>query len=219
MVWVISPSDIDSVLQGNAFIEEDEFTPEETSLQDEAKEIIDAVVDVVFDKQTVGGIEIISDLPELEDDWEPSEIDVDSMIKEGRSLAEKYVKTAFDEMIPAPPNVLSLDERDKFLIQRKEELEINDLQEVVETMVDFDLNIEDRISDAEKQLSQDFELISNLEQKIREISEIPKDATIEELMAITDSIKEIEDRILGIEAKMMNYRNPLKQKLKSRKKK
>ena len=66
-------------------------------------------------------------------------------------------------------------------------------------MVDFDLNIEDRISDAEKQLSQDFELISNLEQKIREISEIPKDATIEELMAITDSIKEIEDRILGIE--------------------
>ena len=66
-------------------------------------------------------------------------------------------------------------------------------------MVDFDLNIEDRISDAEKQLAQDFELISNLEQKIREISEIPKDATIEELMAITDSIKEIEDRILGIE--------------------
>jgi len=61
------------------------------------------------------------------------------------------------------------------------------------------LNIEDRISDAEKQLAQDFELISNLEQKIREISEIPKDATIEELMAITDSIKEIEDRILGIE--------------------
>ena len=126
-VGVISPSDIDSVLQGNAFIEENEFTPEETSLQDEAKEIIDAVVDVVFDKQAVGGIEIVSDLPELEDDWEPSEIDVDSMIKEGRSLAEKYVKTGLDEMIPAPPNVLSLDERDKFLIQRKEELEINDV--------------------------------------------------------------------------------------------
>ena len=48
------------------------------------------------------------------------------------------------------------------------------MQEVVETMVDFDLNIEDRISDAEKQLSQDFELISNLEQKIREISEFPR---------------------------------------------
>ena len=207
-VGVISPSDIDSVLQGNAFIEEDEFTPEETSLQDEAKEIIDAVVDVVFDKQAVGGIEIVSDLPELEDDWEPSEIDVDSMIKEGRSLAEKYVKTGLDEMIPAPPNVLSLDERDKFLIQRKEELEINDLQEVVETMVDFDLNIEDRISDAEKQLSQDFELISNLEQKIREISEIPKDATIEELMAITDSIKEIEDRILGIEIEDNELQEP-----------
>ena len=198
-IRVISPSDIDSVLQGNAFIEDDEFIPEETSLQNEAKEILDAVVDVVFDKQAVGGIEIVSDLPELEDDWEPSEIDVDSMIKEDRSLAEKYVKTGLDEMIPAPPNVLSLDERDKFLIQRKEELEINDLQDVVETMVDLDLNIEDRISDAEKQLAQDFELISNLEQKIREISEIPKDATIEELMAITDSIKEIEDRILGIE--------------------
>ena len=68
-------------------------------MQDEAKEIIDAVVDVVFDKQAVGGIEIVSDLPELEDDWEPSEIDVDSMIKEGRSLAEKYVKTGLDEMI------------------------------------------------------------------------------------------------------------------------
>ena len=198
-VEVILPSDIDRVLQGNAFIENEEFIPEETSLQDEAKEILDAVVDVVYDKQAVGGIELVSDLPELEDDWEPSEIDVDSMIKEGRSLAEKYVKTGLDEMIPAPPNVLSMDERDKFLIQRKEELEINDLQEVVETMVDFDLNIEDRISDAEKQLAQDFELISTLEQKIREISEIPKDATIEELMAITDSIKEIEDRILGIE--------------------
>ena len=198
-VEVISPSDIDRVLQGNVFIEDNEIIPEETSLQDEAKEILDAVVDVVYDKQAVGGIELVSDLPELEDDWEPSEIDVDSMIKEGRSLAEKYVKTGLDEMIPAPPNVLSLDERDKFLIQRKEELEVNDLQEVVETMVDFDLNIEDRISDAEKQLAQDFELISTLEQKIREISEIPKDATIEELMAITDSIKEIEDRILGIE--------------------
>ena len=198
-VEVISPSDIDRVLQGNVFIEDDEIIPEETSLQDEAKEILDAVVDVVYDKQAVGGIELVSDLPELEDDWEPSEIDVDSMIKDGRSLAEKYVKTGLDEMIPAPPNVLSLDERDKFLIQRKEELDINDLEEVVETMVDFDLNIEDRISDAEKQLAQDFELISTLEQKIREISEIPKDATIEELMAITDSIKEIEDRILGIE--------------------
>ena len=198
-VEVISPSDIDRVLQGNVFIEDDEIIPEETSLQDEAKEILDAVVDVVYDKQAVGGIELVSDLPELEDDWEPSEIDVDSMIKDGRSLAEKYVKTGLDEMIPAPPNVLSLDERDKFLIQRKEELEINDLEEVVETMVDFDLNIEDRISDAEKQLAQDFELISTLEQKIREISEIPKDATIEELMAITDSIKEIEDKILGIE--------------------
>ena len=198
-VEVTSPSDIDRVLQGNVFIVDDEIIPEETSLQDEAKEIIDAVVDVVFDKQAVGGIELVSDLPELEDDWEPSEIDVDSMVRDGRSLAEKYVKTGLDEMIPAPPNVLSLDERDKFLIQRKEELEINDLEEVVETMVDFDLNIEDRISDAEKQLAQDFELISTLEQKIREISEIPKDATIEELMAITDSIKEIEDRILGIE--------------------
>ena len=198
-VEVISPSDIDRVLQGNVFIEDNEIIPEETSLQDEAKEILDAVVDVVYDKQAVGGIELVSDLPELEDDWEPSEIDVDSMIKDGRTLAEKYVKTGLDEMIPAPPNVLSMDERDKFLIQRKEELEINDLQEVVETMVDFDLNIEDRISDAEKQLAQDFELISTLEQKIREISEIPKDATIEELMAITDSIKEIEDRILGIE--------------------
>ena len=198
-VEVISPSDIDRVLQGDLFIEDDELIPERTSLQDEAKEILDAVVDVVFDKQTVGGIEIVSDLPELEDDWEPSEIDVDAMIKDGRSLAEKYVKTGLDEMIPAPPNVLSLDERDKFLIQRKEELETNDLEEVVETMVDFDLNIEDRISDAEKQLVQDFELISTLEHKIREISEIPKDATIEELMAITDSIKEIEDRILGIE--------------------
>ena len=198
-VEVISPSDIDRVLQGNVFIEDDEIIPEETSLQDEAKEILDSVVDVVYDKQAVGGIELVSDLPELEDDWEPSEIDVDSMIKDGRSLAEKYVKTGLDEMIPAPPNVLSLDERDKFLIQRKEELDINDLEEVVETMVDFDLNIEDRISDAEKQLAQDFELISTLEQKIREISEIPKDATIEELMAITDSIKEIEDRILGIE--------------------
>ena len=198
-VEVISPSDVDRVLEGNVFIEDDELILERTSLQDEAKEILDAVVDVVFDKQAVGGIEIVSDLPELEDDWEPSEIDVDAMIKDGRSLAEKYVKTGLDEMIPAPPNVLSLDERDKFLIQRKEELEINDLEEVVETMVDFDLNIEDRISDAEKQLAQDFELISTLEQKIREISEIPKDATIEELMAITDSIKEIEDKILGIE--------------------
>lgn len=210
---VISPSDIDRILEGETAIVNEEFTPEPVALEEEAREILDSVVDVVFDKQAVGGIELRSELPELSDDWEPSEIDVDSMVKDGKSLAEKYVKMGLDEMIPAPPNVLSLDERDKYLIQRKKELGINDLEEVVETMVDFDLNIEDRISNAERQLAQDFDLIASLEQKIKQISEIPKDASIEELIEITDSIKEIEDRILGIEIEEDRVKETIEDKI------
>ena len=119
------------------------------------------------------------------------------MIKDDRILAEKYINVGLDEMIPAPPNVLSVHERDQHLIKREENLETSDVEKVVNTMVDIDINLEEKILAAERQLSDDFAVIAELEKKIGELSKISENASVEELIELADSIKEMEDKIMG----------------------
>ena len=192
-----STSDVEDIINGNATRIEPTLESRTEPIEKIATSMINSALDVVFDKEAVGGIELQTELPEIEDDWEPSELDLEKMIKDDRILAEKYIKVGLDEMIPAPPNVLSVHERDQHLIKREENLETVDVEKVVNTMVDIDINLEEKILAAERQLSDDFAVIAELEKKIGELSKISENASVEELIELADSIKEMEDKIMG----------------------
>lgn len=196
-ISVTSTSDVEDIINGNPARIEPTLESITEPIEKIATSMINSALDVVFDKEAVGGIELQTALPELEDDWEPSELDLDKMIRDDRILAEKYIQVGLDEMIPAPPNVLSVHERDQHLIKRDESLEAMDVGKVVETMVDIDINLEEKILAAERQLSDDFAVIAELEKKIGELSRISENASVEELIELADSIKEMEDKILG----------------------
>ena len=196
-ISVTSASDVEDIINGNATRIEPTLESRTEPIEKIATSMINSALDVVFDKEAVGGIELQTELPELEDDWEPSELDLEKMIKDDRILAEKYIKVGLDEMIPAPPNVLSVHERDQHLIKREENLETIDVEKVVNTMVDIDINLEEKILAAERQLSDDFAVIAELEKKIGELSRISENASVEELIELADSIKEMEDKIMG----------------------
>lgn len=196
-ISVTSTSDVEDIINGNPARIEPTLESITEPIEKIATSMINSALDVVFDKEAVGGIELQTALPELEDDWEPSELDLDKMIRDDRILAEKYIQVGLDEMIPAPPNVLSVHERDQHLIKRDESLEAMDVGKVVETMVDIDINLEEKILAAERQLSDDFAVIAELEKKIGELSRVSENASVEELIELADSIKEMEDKILG----------------------
>ena len=46
-------------------------------------------------------------------------------------------------------------------------------------------------------MSDDFAVIAELEKKIGELSKISENASVEELIELADSIKEMEDKIMG----------------------
>lgn len=196
-IIVTSTLDIEDIINGNPARIEPTLDSRTEPIEKIATSMINSALDVVFDKEAVGGIELQTELPEIDDDWEPSELDLDKMIKDDRILAEKYIQVGLDEMIPAPPNVLSVHEREQHLINREENLETTDVEKVVDTMVDIDINLEERILAAERQLSNDFAVIAELEKKIGELSRISEDASVEELIELADSIKEMEDKIMG----------------------
>jgi chromosomal replication initiation ATPase DnaA len=88
---------------------------EKQNLEDIASRVINDTLDHLYSDKSIGGIELKSELPELSDDWEVPDITIDENTQE--------VSVGIDgSIISHSTNTLSVDERDKYLLEEEREL-------------------------------------------------------------------------------------------------
>jgi len=183
---IISAANISSILE-NSPIEKtvvQEFI-EQQSLEDVASKVINETLDHLYSDNAIGGIELKSQLPELSDNWEVPEININEKIDDENSTVE-------DNMLPHSTNTLTVDERDQYLLQDSKELTGFDQVRVDETVSSIENITQEMFENVQYSHIENSERLARLELELTQLAERSRDAEVDELLEIADRIGEIE---------------------------
>lgn len=183
---IISAANISSILE-NSPIEKtvvQEFI-EQQSLEDVASKVINETLDHLYSDNAIGGIELKSQLPELSDNWEVPEININEKIDDENSTLE-------DNMLPHSTNTLTVDERDQYLLQDSKELTGFDQVRVDETVSSIENITQEMFENVQDSHIENSERLARLELELTQLAERSRDAEVDELLEIADRIGEIE---------------------------
>ena len=183
---IISAANISSILE-NSPIEKtvvQEFI-EQQSLEDVASKVINETLDHLYSDNAIGGIELKSQLPELSDNWEVPEININEKIDDENSTLE-------DNMLPHSTNTLTVDERDQYLLQDSKELTGLDQVRVDETVSSIENITQEMFENVQYSHIENSERLARLELELTQLAERSRDAEVDELLEIADRIGEIE---------------------------
>ena len=170
------------------------------SVEDIANRLISSVVDVVYSDQKFGGIEINSTLPELTDDYQPPEFDVKSLEQSQRDFVQSHIDTTLDDLTPEAPSIIDVNDRDKHLIAKMTRIIDKDHSIAADILTDLDMGIDAKLTKSNELISDDTELLVDLEGKLLNLAERTSNASIEGLIGIADELRALEHELVAIDA-------------------
>ena len=184
-------------------------TIQQSEIQDEivrhdvdeiATRLISDAVDTVYSVHDIGGIDLMRNIPELEkDDYQPPQWDANDMLLDGEEMVEKFVHTTLEELTPEAPSVLSINENEQYLVARPNRIEEQDYGRAADILTELDDKIDSKIRDAELEVFNNSILLSGLEDKMLELAHKAGSADIEELIAIADELRYLEEKLVAID--------------------
>ena len=179
---------------------------EKQNLEDIASRVINDTLDHLYSDKSIGGIELKSELPELSDDWEVPDITIDENSQE--------VSVGIDgKIIPHSTNTLSVDERDKYLLEEERELTGYDQVRVEETVSSIDSITDNLFESVQENHIESAERLASLERELTELANKSRNASVDELIEIADRIGEIEYQLGNIsEPPNLVTKTPIKKK-------
>ena len=179
---------------------------EKQNLEDIASRVINDTLDHLYSDKSIGGIELKSELPELSDDWEVPDITIDENAQE--------VSVGIDgKIIPHSTNTLSVDERDKYLLEEERELTGYDQVRVEETVSSIDSITDNLFESVQENHIESAERLASLERELTELANKSRNASVDELIEIADRIGEIEYQLGNIsEPPNLVTKTPIKKK-------
>jgi hypothetical protein len=180
------------------FVDQDEIVRH--NVDDIATRLISNAVDTVYSVHDIGGIDLVRNIPELgEDDYQPPQWDANEMSLEGEEMLEKFVHKTLEELTPEAPSVLSVHENEQHLITRPNRIEEQDYGRAADILTELDDKIDSKIKDAELDVFNNSILLSDLEEKMIELSQKAGSADIDELIAIADELRHLEEKLVAID--------------------
>ena len=195
---IVTSEDVGNILDDTPakITEQDIFTQRE-DLEEIASRVITETFDHVYTGADIGGVELNSPLPELEDVWEVPELSIEEKSDLHKVLVE-------DNLIPHVTTTLTVDEKEDFLIERESEISGLDRVRVDETAASIDNITDSMFQEMSEQHLIESNQLADLEYEMNELVEISKGASVEELIQIADRIGEIE-LLLGNISQLPDY--------------
>ena len=195
---IVNSNDVGNILDDTPTkITEQEIFTQREDLEEIASRVITETLDHVYTGSDIGGVELNSPLPELEDGWEVPEMTIEEK-------SELHNVLVGDNLIPHVTTTLTVDEREDFLIQRESEISGLDRVRVDETAASIDNITDSMFQEMSEQHLIESNQLADLEHEMNELVEISKGASVEELIQIADRIGEIELQ-LGNISELPNY--------------
>ena len=165
-----------------------------------ATRLISDAVDTVYSVHDIGGIDLMRNIPEPEKDgYQPPQWDANDMLLDGEEMVEKFVHTTLEELTPEAPSILSVNENEQYLIARPNRIEERDYGRAADILTELDDKIDSKIRDAELEVFNNSILLSGLEDKMLELAQKAGSADIEELIAIADELRYLEEKLVSID--------------------
>ena len=183
---VVTSDDVLSILvdEPKLMTVQEEFTERE-DLEEVASRVITETLDHVYTGTDIGGVELKSPLPDLEDNWEVPELTLEEKDELHQVLVE-------DNLIPHVTTTLTVDEKDEFLIQRENTISGLDKVRVTETASSINDMAEQMFERMSQEHLQKSNQLADLEDEMLELAQKSKDASVDELIQIADRVAEIE---------------------------
>ena len=183
---VVTSDDVLSILvdEPKMMTVQEEFTERE-DLEEVASRVITETLDHVYTGTDIGGVELKSPLPDLEDDWEVPELTLEEKDELHQVLVE-------DNLIPHVTTTLTVDEKDEFLVQRENSISGLDKVRVTETASSINDMTEQMFERMSQEHLQKSNQLADLEDEMLELAQKSKDASVDELIQIADRVAEIE---------------------------
>ena len=195
---VVTSEDVGSILDDTPVqITEQEIFTQREDLEEIAARVITETLDHVYTGSDIGGVELNSPLPELEDGWEVPEM----TIEERSDLHQVLVG---ENLIPHVTTTLTVDEREDFLVNRESGISGLDRVRVNETAASIDNITETMFQEMSEQHLSESNQLAELENEMTQLVESSKEASVEELIQIADRVGEIE-LLLGNVSQLPNY--------------
>ena len=187
---IISSEDVTHILEDVPIaITEQERFAEREDLEDIASRVISQTLDHVYTGTDIGGVELHSPLPTIRDDWEVPELTI-------QEKDELHQLLTSENLIPHVTTTLTLDEREEFLIQSEQEIRGLDNVRARETAASISNITDEMFEEMSREHLDKSKQLAELESEMMRLSEISKDADVEELIEIADRVGEIES-LLG----------------------
>lgn len=187
---IISSEDITHILEDVPIaITEQERFAEREDLEDIASRVISQTLDHVYTGTDIGGVELHAPLPTISDDWEVPELTI-------QEKDELHQLLTSENLIPHVTTTLTIDEREEFLVQSEQEIRGLDNVRARETAASISNITDEMFEEMSREHLDKSKQLAELESEMMRLSEISKDADVDELIEIADRVGEIES-LLG----------------------
>ena len=197
---IVDAHDVSSILSDiplDSQMEHDEIVRER--VEDIAERLISNAVDVVYSDNDLGGIEIISELPVLSEEYEPPSWDIEELSSSQADLLERHVKTTLEDLTPEAPSVLNLHDRDKHLVAQRARIKNEDFGKAADILTDIEMNLDGQFESAEFELAENSIILEGLEKSMIDLAQRASDASLEDLILIADDLRELEHKLVQID--------------------
>ena len=172
---------------------------ETESVEDIANRLITSAVDVVYSDQELGGIEINTRLPELSDEYQPPEFDLETLSETQRDFVQSHIDATLNDLTPEAPSVIDVNDRDKHLIAKMTRIIEKDHAIAADIMTELDMEIDKKMMQSNDSIVNDAEILTDLESKLMNLAERTSNASIEDLIGIADELRALEHDLVAID--------------------
>ena len=200
-IKLIDSVDVYNVMNDIQTDEEESTTEMQSeSVEDIANRLINSVVDVVYSDQQLGGIELNTELPELSEDYQPPEFDIDSFNSSEKDFVQNHINSTLQDLTPEAPSVIDVDDRDKHLVAKMTRIIERDHSIAADILTDLDMGIDSKFANSDDLIAAETDQLMNLESKLLNLAERTSDASIEGLIGIADELRALEHELVAIDS-------------------
>lgn len=165
-----------------------------------ASRLVNQAVDHVFSDIDPGGIELLATSVDMGvDDYAPPSWSAEDFVGDGDAEVIERVRATMERITPSMPSVLDVNERDRFLLEQHDQLQMDDLDRAVDVLVDLETSIDAEMATSDAKVAEGTSELHQLEEAMVTLAHRAAEADIEELITIADELRVIEERLVVLD--------------------
>lgn len=159
-----------------------------------AHKIVGQALDEVYTTSDPIGVELKTDIPEIDDDWRPS---IPELVAPESSVAAAIGRDP-SEIIPHAETAMTPDEADEHLIRSAAEVEIADLVKADELVAGILSDADEAIDESIERTLDENSRLARINAEMARLQISARTANLHELIEITDRIKLLRSQMEGL---------------------